>query len=55
MGFIPDLVQWVKRSGIATADEKVAAVACIQSLAQELPYTVSAAIKKKSYVENVLC
>ena len=36
---IPGLVQWVKASGVA------AAVAQIQSLAQELPYAVGAAIK----------
>ena len=41
MGSIPDLVQWVKGSGIATA------MAQFQSLAQELPYAVDVAIKKK--------
>ena len=43
MGLSPGLAQWVKGSGVATA------VARIQSLAQELPYAVSVAIKK-SYV-----
>ena len=39
LGLIPGLVQWVKRSGVATA------VARIQSLARELPYAVGVAVK----------
>ena len=38
---IPGLVQWVKEFSIA------AAAAQIQSLAQELPYAIGVAIKKK--------
>ena len=40
------LVQWVKRSGLATA-AVVAAAAWRQSLAWELPYVAGAAIGKK--------
>ena len=36
--------QWVKGSSIATAAAQVTAAAKIQSLAQELPYGMSAAI-----------
>ena len=43
---IPSLAQQVKGSGVATAAAKVAAAAGIQSLAQELPYAMGAAIKK---------
>ena len=46
MCLIPGLVQWVKES-VATAVVYVAPVAQIQSLIQELPYAVGAAIKKK--------
>lgn len=41
VGSIPGLTRWVKGSGIA------AAVARIQSLAQEFSYAAGAAIKKK--------
>lgn len=41
LGSIPSLAQWVKGCSVATA------VAQIQSLAWELPYAFSAAIKKK--------
>ena len=40
------LVQWVKGSSIATAVVWVVDAAWIQSLAQELPYSRDAAIKK---------
>ena len=43
---IPSLVQWVKRFCVAAASAQVAAVAQIQSLAQELPYALGVAIKK---------
>ena len=43
----PCPLQWVKGSGIATAELQVAAVAWIQSLAQELPYDTGAAVKLK--------
>ena len=46
VGSIPGLVQWVKRSGLATA-AVVAAAAWRQSLAWELPYVAGAAIGKK--------
>ena len=39
MGSIPGLAQWVKGSGVA------AAVAQLQSLAQELPYAADVSIK----------
>ena len=38
------VVQWVKGSGIAAAAAQVTVAAQIQSLAQELPHAVSAAI-----------
>ena len=41
VGWISGPMQWVKRSGIPTA------VAQIQFLAQECPYTLGATIKKK--------
>ena len=41
------MVQWVKGSGIAAAVAQVRAVARIQSLAWELPYTVDIGLKKK--------
>ena len=41
MGSISGLVQWVKGFGVTAAE------ACIQSLAQELPYAMGVAIKKK--------
>ena len=41
------LVLWANGSGFATAEVWVEAVAWIQSLAQELPYAVGTAIKKK--------
>ena len=43
----PGMVQWVKGSGIVTAAVQVAAVAWIQSPAQEFPHAVGVAIKKK--------
>ena len=46
MGSFPDLVQWVKGSGIATAAAEVAAAAQIQSLAWELPCATGMAMKK---------
>ena len=52
MGLIPSLVQWVKGSGIATAATKLTAMAWIQSLAQELLYSMDAAIKKKKKTES---
>ena len=45
---IPGLVQWVKRSGVATAVAQVSGVARIQSLAQKLTYAEGAAIKKRA-------
>ena len=45
-GSISASVQWVKGPGIATAVVNVAGAAWIQSLAQELPYATSVAIKK---------
>lgn len=45
VGSIPCLVQWVKVSSIATAAVQVAAATQIQSLAQEIPYSMSVAIK----------
>ena len=45
MGLIPGLVHWVKGSGIAASIAQIAAVAWIQSLAQELPYATGVAIK----------
>ena len=41
----PAVVLWVKWSGVAADSLKVAAVAWVQSLAQELPYASSTAIK----------
>ena len=46
-GSIPSPAQWVKWCGVAEAVAEVAAMAWIQSLAQELPYAASAAILKK--------
>ena len=46
MGSIPSMAEQVKRYGIATVVVSVAAVAHIQSLAQELPYAVDAAKKQ---------
>ena len=45
MGLIACLAQWVKVSGIAQAAVQFAAMAWIQSLAQELPYAGGVAIK----------
>ena len=42
---IPNPVQWVKGSSVAAAATYMAAVALMQSLAQELPY----AMGKKKY------
>ena len=42
----PNLVQWVKGSGVAAAAAQVTATAQIHSLAWELPYATGAAIKK---------
>ena len=44
MGLLPGLVQWVKRSAVATVVAQVAAMAWIQSLAQEFPYAMGAII-----------
>ena len=44
---IPGLAQWVKGAGIAISGVWVAAVALIQSLAWELPYTTGGAVKKR--------
>ena len=44
--------QWVKRSGVAAAAEYISAVACIQSLAQELSYAICAAVKKERMNER---
>ena len=44
----PGLAQRVKGSGIAVIVAWLAAVAWIQSLAQELTYAVGAAIKKQT-------
>ena len=44
---MPGMAQWAKGSGVATAAAQVIAVARIQSLAQELPYAVVAAVKLK--------
>ena len=46
---IPSPMNWVKGSGdeAASAVAKVAAAFWIQSLAQELPYAVDVAIKKR--------
>ena len=46
-GLIPGVAQWVKGFGVAAAVAQVTAGAQIQSLAQELPYTMGAAIKLK--------
>ena len=43
---------WVKGSGTVTAVARVAAVAWIQSLAWELSYAMSTAIKKKKKKEK---
>ena len=51
-GFDSQLVQWVKGSGTVTAVARVAAVAWIQSLAWELSYAMSTAIKKKRKKEK---
>ena len=40
--------QWVKGSGVASASAQVTAVAWIHPLAQEHPYAMGVAIKKKS-------
>ena len=46
MGSIPGPAQWVKGSSVAIAAAQVETVARIQSLVQEVPYTMGAAIKK---------
>ena len=46
MGLIPNLVQWIKGSGIAMAVLKGTAVAGIQSLILELPYATVQSLKK---------
>ena len=45
-------MQWVKGSGFATAAMKMTAVARIQSLAEELPYAMGAAINKEKRKES---
>ena len=52
MGLIPSLAQWVKGYSVAIAMVQVAAMAQIQSLAQELPCAMGAAIKKKKSKKN---
>ena len=47
MVLIPAQVQWVKGSGLVTAEVQITAVAPIQFLAWELPYAMDAALKKK--------
>ena len=47
-GSIPSPVQWVKGSDIAPAVAQVINVTWIQSLAQELPYAMGAAVKLKN-------
>ena len=44
---VPAMVQWVKRSSVATGAVEVAAVAWTQSLAKDLSYAMVAAIFKK--------
>ena len=45
-GSTPGPVRWIKGSSIALAAAYVAAVARIQTLAMELPYTLGSDIKK---------
>ena len=45
LGLIPSLAVWFKGSGVAAAVAQVTAVAPIQSLTWELPYTAGVAIK----------
>ena len=52
MGLIPCLVQGVKGSSVATVVVYVTAASQIQSLAQELPCAVGAAMKKISKNKN---
>ena len=49
-GLIPSLVQWVQGSDVAVDEALIAAVARIQSLAQELPYATDAAKKNKTTI-----
>ena len=51
---IPGLAQWIKKSSVAAAMVEVSAVAQIQSLAQELPYAVGAAIKLKKLLKRTM-
>ena len=53
-GSIPGLAQWIKGSSIAAAVAEAAPLARIQTLAQELPYTVGDPIKKKKKKERIL-
>ena len=46
------MAQWVKGSSVAAAVVQVTALAQIQSVAREHPYTVSAAIKIKNRKRN---
>ena len=48
----PSPTQWVKGSSIAAAMAWVTAEAQIQSLAQELPYAMGTAIKKKKSIND---
>ena len=45
--WIPNIAQWIKGFGIDGAAAEVTAEARIQPLAQELPYVLGAAIKKR--------
>ena len=47
MGLIPDPAEWIKGSIVPSAVLQVAAVAQIQSLAQELLYAAGIAMKKE--------
>ena len=47
MGSIPGLARWFIGSSISAAVAEVVAEAWIQSVAQDLPYAMGVAIKKK--------
>ena len=46
-GLIPDIIQWVKDLVLPWLWCRPAATALIQPLAEELPYTVEAALKRQ--------
>lgn len=54
-GSTPGAAQWIKGSSIALAAAYVAAVARIQPLALELPYTLGSAIKKMGGLGGHIC